>query len=209
MNTKFLSQLSHFLILVTSVAFTVPRPLTLYKMILPRPGAVTHKTRTINGNVVTYQNLFAQNLTTNSLPALSFVVPFIWPNIDSTYLPIEWRNDLNGWYTSDFNNTGTSLTVTLTNPIASSVLMGELADLTGSGQLPFTEPCQSGSPSCTPAPYPAETRHSTDLVPIFSLGAFEPEEVKRFDLSFTYSFGDGKVEALPLRVYRQYRLSYP
>ena len=27
--------------------------------------------------------------------------------------------------------------------------------------------------------------------------AFDPEEVKRFDLSFTYSYGDGKVEALP------------
>jgi len=198
MNTKFLSQLSHFLILVTSVAFTVPASAyTLQDDPSSTWSGDSSTIRTINGNVVTYQNLFAQNLTTNSLPALSFVVPFIWPNIDSTYLPIEWRNDLNGWYTSDFNNTGTSLTVTLTNPIASSVLMGELADLTGSGQLPFTEPCQSGSPSCTPAPYPAETRHSTDLVPIFSLGAFEPEEVKRFDLSFTYSFGDGKVEALP------------
>lgn len=155
-------------------------------------------TRSIIGNVVTYQNLFARNDTTSPLPALSFAIPFAWPNVDdSTYLPMQWRNDLNGWYTSNFNNTGTSLTVSLTSPVASSVLMGNLADLTGNQQLPLTEPCQSGSISCTDAPFPPETRNSTDLIPVFSLGAFAPNETKRFDLSFTYSFGDQRVGALP------------
>ncbi|WP_256325229.1 PEP-CTERM sorting domain-containing protein [Nitrosospira sp. Nsp18] len=153
--------------------------------------------RSISGNVVTYQNLFARNDTADPLPALSFAIPFAWPNVDnSTYLPMQWRNDLNGWFTDNFNNTGTSLTVSLTGPAASTVLMGDLADLTGSQPLPLTEPCQSGSVSCTDAPYPPETRNSTDLIPIFSLGAFAPNETKRFDVSFTYSFGDQRVEAL-------------
>ena len=154
--------------------------------------------RSISGNVVTYQNLFARNDTADPLPALSFAIPFAWPNVDnSTYLPMQWRNDLNGWFTDNFNNTGTSLTVRLTAPTASSVLMGNLADLTGSQPLPLTEPCQSGSVSCTDAPYPPETRDSSDLIPIFSLGAFAPNETKRFDVSFTYAFGDQRVGALP------------
>jgi hypothetical protein len=61
----------------------------------------------------------------------------------------------------------------------------------------LTEPCQSGSVSCTDAPYPPETRDSSDLIPIFSLGAFAPNETKRFDVSFTYAFGDQRVGALP------------
>jgi hypothetical protein len=159
--------------------------------------------RSIIDNVVTYQNLFARNDTTSPLPALSFAIPFAWPNVDdSTALPMQWRNDLNGWYTNNFNNTGTSLTVSLTSPAASSVLMGDLADLTGSQPLPLTEPCR-GSISCTDQPLPPEpllppeTRNSTDLIPIFSLGAFAPNETKRFDVSFTYSFGDQRVGALP------------
>ena len=160
--------------------------------------------RSISGNVVTYQNLFARNDTADPLPALSFAIPFAWPNVDSsTALPMQWRNDLNGWYADNFNNTGTSLTVSLTSPAASSVLMGDLADLTGSQPLPLTEPCRSGSISCTDQPLPPEpllppeTRNSTDLIPIFSLGAFAPHETKRFDVSFTYAFGDQRVGALP------------
>ncbi|SFO00209.1 PEP-CTERM sorting domain-containing protein [Nitrosospira briensis] len=198
MNIKLLSKLSSFVIIAASLVFTVPAAAyTLQDDPSSTWSGDSLTTRTINGNVVTYQNLFAQNLTSNSLPALSFAIPFIWPNIDTTYVPMEWRNDLNGWYTSNFNNTGTSLTVSLTSPVASAVFMGELADLTGSQQLPLTEPCQAGSPSCTPAPYPPETRNLTDLIPIISLGAFAPDETKRFDLSFTYSFGDQRVEALP------------
>lgn len=53
-------------------------------------------TRSINGNVVTYENLFAQNLTAIPLPSLNFAIPFIWPDADSTFMPMQWRNDLNG-----------------------------------------------------------------------------------------------------------------
>ena len=109
---------------------------------------------------------------------------------------MEWRNDLNGWFSSDFNNTGTSLTVTLANPNASSIAMGQIADLSGSAQYPLTEPCSSGSPSCWPAPYPQETRELGDQIPVLSLGAFAPNETKRFDLSFNYAYGDQRGGAL-------------
>ncbi|SEK81113.1 PEP-CTERM sorting domain-containing protein [Nitrosovibrio tenuis] len=151
---------------------------------------------TFVGNTITYQNLYAQNLTANSLPGLSFAIPFIWPLAESGAIPMQWRNDLNGWYTNDFNNMGTSLTVSLTAPASSSVAMSEIADLTGSQQLPLTEPCQSGSPSCTPAPYPSETRNLDDRIPVIALGAFAPNETKNFDVSFTYTFGDQRTGAL-------------
>jgi len=157
-------------------------------------------TTSVNGNVYTIQNLYAENLTNNTLPALNFVVPFIWPRIDdlggSTYEPMQWSNNLNGWHTDNFNQTGLSLTVQLSGPASSPIAMSEIADLTGTAQLPLTEPCSSGSPSCIPASYPTETVNLTDLVPLISLGEFAPNEKKYFDLSFTYAFGD-QSDALP------------
>lgn len=198
MNVKYINWSFSLVLLTASAAFAAPAAAFTFQ---DDPSSTwsgdSSTTRTFAGNTVSYHDLYAQNLTSNPLPGLSFVVPFVWPNVDSTYLPMQWRNDLNGWYSNNFNNTGTSLTVTLTSPTASSVAMGELADLTGSQQLPLTEPCQSGSSSCTPAPYPSETRNLTDSIPLISLGAFAPNETKRFDLSFTYSFGDQRVEALP------------
>ena len=201
MNThNFISRLFGLAMIATSIIVAAPATAFTFQ---DDPSSTwdgdSLTTRSIIGNVVTYQNLFARNDTTSPLPALNFAIPFAWPNVDdsTTYLPMQWRNDLNGWYTNNFNNTGTSLTVSLTSPVASSVLMGNLADLTGNQQLPLTEPCQSGSISCTDAPFPPETRNSTDLIPVFSLGAFAPNETKRFDLSFTYSFGDQRVGALP------------
>jgi hypothetical protein len=200
MNTyNFISRLFGLAMITTSIVVAAPAAAFTFQ---DDPSSTWNgdelTERSINGNVVTYQNLFARNDTADPLPALSFAIPFAWPNVDnSTYLPMQWRNDLNGWFTGNFNNTGTSLTVSLTGPAASSVLMGDLADLTGSQPLPLTEPCQSGSVSCTDAPYPPETRDSSDLIPIFSLGAFAPNETKRFDVSFTYSFGDRRVGALP------------
>jgi hypothetical protein len=144
---------------------------------------------------------FKPNLTNDPLPALSFAIPFVWPVLNKDtpsemQVPMQWRNDLNGRFTDNFNNTGTSLTVTLTNADAPSVAMGDLADGTGSNQLPLTEPCMNGSPSCIPAPYPPETRNVSDRIPVISLGAFGPNETKGFDATFNYSFGDQRVGAL-------------
>lgn len=161
-------------------------------------GGDASTTTTFAGNTTTIHDLFAENLTGTPIPALSFAIPFVWPRIDGpsgpTYFPMEWRNDVAGWYTSDFNGTGVSLTVSLTNPGAGSVPMGDLADVTGGRQLPLTEPCTPGpmAPSCTPGPQPPETRSVTDAIPIISLGAFDAHELKRFDISFTYTYGDGR-----------------
>jgi hypothetical protein len=198
MNTyNFISRLFGLAMITTSIVVAAPAAAFTFQ---DDPSSTWDGDATPNiiGNVITYQNFFARNDTADPLPSLSFAIPFAWSRVDdSTYLPMQWRNDLNGWFTNNFNNTGTSLTISLTSPAASSVLMGNLADLTGSQPLPLTEPCQSGSISCTDAPFPPETRNSTDLIPIFSLGAFAPNETKRFDVSFTYSFGDQRVGALP------------
>jgi hypothetical protein len=197
MNNDFLIKFAGLVVIAASIAFAAPATAFTLR---DDPSSTWRRdastTASTNGNIYTVHELLVQNLTSNSLPELGFTVPFVWQRIGetSTYLPMEWRNDLNGWFTSNFNNTGTSLTVSLTNPPASSVLMGNLADLTGSQQLPLTEPCSSGSPSCiTGTGQPPETRNSTDLVPLFSLGAFAPNEEKRFDVSFTYAFGDGRM----------------
>jgi hypothetical protein len=198
MNANLASRLLGLVIVTSSAAFAVPAAAFTFQ---DDPSSTwsgdASTTRTFAGNTVTYHDLYAQNLTANSLPGLSFAIPFAWANVDSSYLPLQWRNDVNGWYTNDFNNTGTSLTVSLTGPASSLVAMSEIADLNGSQQLPLSEPCQSGSPSCTPAPYPPETRNLGDHIPVISLGAFAPNETKRFDLSFTYSFGDQRAGALP------------
>lgn len=194
MNTKLLRRLSSLAIIATSLTFTVPAAAYTFR---DDPSSAWGRDSLtaphINGNVYTVENLLVQNTTANSLPELNFTIPFAWQKIGDTYLPMEWRNDLNGWYSNNFNNTGTSLTVKLTSPVAGSVAMGELADLSGSQQLPLTEPCFSGSPSCQSGEgQPSETRNTTDLIPVFSLGSFAPNEAKRFDVSFTYTFGDNR-----------------
>ncbi|SFU34133.1 PEP-CTERM sorting domain-containing protein [Nitrosospira multiformis] len=194
MSTKLLRWLSSLAIIATSLTFTVPAAAyTFWDDPSSAWGGDLLTADHTSGNVYTVENLLVQNTTANSLPELNFTIPFAWQLVGETYLPMEWRNDLNGWYTSNFNNTGTSLTVKLTSPVANTVAMGELADLTGSQQLPLTEPCFSGSPSCQSGiGQPPETRNTTDLIPVFSLGSFAPNEAKRFDVSFTYTFGDNR-----------------
>ena len=198
MNNEFFVKFSGLVLIAASIASAAPAAaFTMRDDPSSAWGGDASTTASTNGNIYTVHDLLVQNLTSDSLPELSFTVPFAWQKVDdlgqTTYLPMEWRNDLNGWFINNFDNTGTSLTVSLTSPSASSVLMGDLADLTGSLQLPLTEPCSSGSPSCiTGTGQPPETRSLTDAVPLFSLGAFGPNEEKRFDVSFTYAFGDGR-----------------
>lgn len=155
---------------------------------------------TVSGNVITYSGFQATNITGNSLPELQFTVPFIWPRTgdaiagDLIFHPMDWSNSRNGWYTDNFDGSGTSLTVQLTNPGVGSVLMGNLADISGLKQLPLTSPCAdpSYSASCQQVPYSSETRSLTDLVPVFSLGQFAPNQTKSFDVAFTYNWGDNR-----------------
>lgn len=198
MNTKLLIRLSGLAVIASSLAFTAPASAYTFRDDPSSTwGGDSLTTPNTNGNVYTVENLLVQNTTANALPELNFAIPFAWQRFDdigqTTYQPMEWRNDLSGWYISNFNNTGTSLTLRLTSPTAGSVLMGNLADVTGSQQLPLTEPC-TGSPSCIGGVgQPAETRNTTDLIPMLSFGSFASNETKRFDVSFTYTFGDNRV----------------
>lgn len=151
-------------------------------------------TASISGNVYTVKNYSAENLTDNFLPELGFIIPFAWPKDDlGNRFPMDGQAD-GSWYTSDYSSTGVSLTITETTPGVGSVLMGDVADLTGTQQLPLEMPCLStSSPSCLGAPWPHETRNASDQIPFFSLGAFGPHEVKHFDISFTYNWGDHRV----------------
>jgi hypothetical protein len=201
MNANLASRLLSVVIVTSSAAFAVPAAAFTFQDDPSSTWGGDPSNHTFAGNTITYHDYSVTNETSNTLPGLSFAIPFLWPLIDdSTRVPLQWRNDLNGWYTSDFNNTGTSLTVSLTGPASSPVAMSEIADLTGSQQLPLTEPCLSGSPSCTQAPpqtfLPPETRNLDDRIPVFSLGAFAPHETRSFDVSFTYSFGDQREGAL-------------
>jgi hypothetical protein len=101
---------------------------------------------------------------------------------------MQWDNNLHGWYASDFNNTGTSLTVIPTSSLTTTgyVSMGDLADGTGVTQLPLTSNA-----------YGLETSNATNNIPLFSLGTFAPNEIKHFDLTFTYKYGNGIGDALP------------
>lgn len=162
----------------------------------------------ISGNTVTYHNLVAQNVTSDTLPDLKFAIPFLWTQntriFVTQYENLSWRNDLNGWYMANLSDGftySTTMTVQLSSPTAEFVPMGNIADLTGIQQLPLTEPCQSGSPSCQSSlPYQPETRQSTDAIPVISLGAFGPNESKTFDISFTFIFGDQRTGTLPIQI---------
>ena len=153
-------------------------------------------TTSVSGSGFTWMNLFALNETGDALPELNFVVPFIWPIVGGPadrIAPMEWTSD-GGWHTDDFNGTGVSLTVHVTNPNVQLVRMGDLADRSGGTQLPLRTPCLDlgSSVSCQQVPWPAQTRTESDHVPIFSLGPFGPNEEKRFDLAFTYDWGDDR-----------------
>lgn len=194
-----------FIMAAASVAFAVPAAAFTFR---DDPSSAWRgdksKEGIIDGNTIIYHDVFqARNLTNAPLPELNFAIPFVWPVLNKgtpseIQVPMQWRNDRNGWFTDNFNNTGTSLTVTLTNADRPSVAMHDLADVTGSNQLPLTEPCMNGSPSCVPPTpeTPPETRNLDDRIPVISLGTFAPNETKSFDVAFNYSFGDQRVGAL-------------
>ena len=145
-------------------------------------------------NTIVYSGRMATNGAT-AQPDIGLFVPFIWPN-DMTKSPtqqaISWNNRLNGWYSQNFDNLGTSLLVTLDIPTPNNtpngtVLAGQVAD--GTGVSVFGP--SSDSPNVG-APYPPETLAATDALPFVDLGSFAAGESKPFSLIFTYTFGDGR-----------------
>ena len=144
-----MKKLTRLFIVTTTIVFTFPAAAyTLQDDPGSTWGGDGSTTSSISDNVITYQGFYAQNLTPDARQ-LSFIVPFIWPRIGngSDRFAMQWDNAINSWYTSNFNNTGTSLTVSLTSDTSSVsyVPMGTVADLTGVQQLPLTE---RSSPIC-------------------------------------------------------------
>lgn len=90
--------MSSLAIIATSLTFTVPAAAYTFRddpsSAWGRDPLTADHT---NGNVYTVENLLVQNTTANSLPELNFTLPFAWQKVGETYLPMEWRNDLNGW----------------------------------------------------------------------------------------------------------------
>lgn len=194
MHSRISKKMSCIALVITCIAYTSSAAaFSLRDDPFSTWGGDALTSTTISGNVIKIENMSATNLTTNFLPELSFVIPFVWPRNGTDRLPMDGQAD-GSWHTSDFNSTGVSLTITETNPGVGSVPMGDIADVTGIQQLPLEAPClSSSSPSCQMVPWPHETRNSSDQIPIFSLGAFGPNEVKHFDISFTYNWGDNRV----------------
>ena len=106
------------------------------------------------------------------------------------------RNDKDGWFTPDFDRTGTGLLVTL--HIATP---DEAPDSrTAAGSVAADETLtEVFGPTSTLAgvPFPEETLDPEDLLPFIGLGGFAPEEAEPFDLVFTCHWGErGPVDAL-------------
>jgi hypothetical protein len=149
----------------------------------------------IAGDTIVLTGAQAVNLADEALPDLGLLVPFAWPRVDNpdgsvTRVALDWDNEKDGWFTPDFEGTGTSLLVTLhiatpEEALNSRIAAGSVAaDETLTGVL---------GPTSTLAgvTFPEEMLEPGDLLPFVDLGGFAPEEAKPFDLVFTYHWGDG------------------
>lgn len=152
-------------------------------------------------NTRTIRNLRARNFSDTTIPQLSFLTPWVWPKQkDNTFVNMTWRNDLNGWYTDNYEDT--NLLIKLDKFFLEGVpgtigklRIGDVADNTGKAQLPLTQPCNHNSPSCygdLSSSFPLQTRNLDDKIPVLDLGSFLPNEIKSFDVVFKYEFGDNR-----------------
>jgi hypothetical protein len=167
----------------------------------------------IEDDTITYTDLAAINNDLAAKPDISLYVPFAWarlatengvpnpdPNANGEHIdiPLTWDNCRGGWYTEDFNGTGTSLLVTLdivTRPTNitpdEQIAAGKVADgpsLTMVNVLASADVVQQDPEG---AALPPERLTLHDRVPIADLGSFGPGETKNFELALTYHWGDG------------------
>ena len=104
-------------------------------------------------------------------------------------VPLAWDDQEHGWFTPDFNGTGTGLLLTLRiatpdGAPEARVAVGEVAnDEALTEAIPLT--------SAALVPFPEETLRPEDELPFADLGGFAPGEAKPFDLVFTYHWGEG------------------
>lgn len=132
------------------------------------------------GNSIAYTNFRAINVSPLPLSELGVIVPWIFPTPEAVPYSMEWSNALNGWVNNNYQ--GTSLLVTLDN-VPGRLRFGDIAADSGTSPLDSTRIALGI----------AETRQPGDLVPFLDLGSFAPHQIKAFDLTFTFHFGDGRL----------------
>lgn len=172
-------------------------------------NSVTANIDTVN-NTRTIHNLIAGNFSNNP-SHIYFYSPWFWPKTSNgSYVNMEWRNDLGGWYTSGFDDTtllvkisnfflgGASINDPKVQMSVGNLQFDEVADVTGQLPLPSTQPCaltpQQNSPSCYPSDpsAPLQTIDGAAQPPLLDLGIFAPNSRKYFDIETSFIFGDSR-----------------
>jgi hypothetical protein len=166
-------------------------------------------TFTIDHNTITYTGFTVIN-GPEPKSEIDLYEPFLWarlatdpsdPNAEGAHrdIPLTWNNRKDGWFTEDFDGTGTSLLVTLdivTLPDDTpdgKVAAGKVAsgpDLTSVFLLELASQ-HDGT---------LEVLQPGDKVPFANLGSFEAHQTKDFELVFTYHWGKGPHPDTALRV---------
>jgi len=147
-------------------------------------------------NTIRLADIQAVNLIDQPLSDVGFFLAATWPRVFNpdgslTSFALTWRNDLNGWYTGNFDSTGTSLLVTATLETPNNTPNGRLAVGSVAADQTLTQPLEDltslfifdGLPE-TPAP--------GDLMPFVDLGSLLPLGANSVDLVLTYNWGDGR-----------------
>jgi hypothetical protein len=152
----------------------------------------------VTGNTAVQTGGLAVNLTEQALPDLGLLVPYAWPRLPDApdgspvRVPLTWDGARDGWFTPDFDGTGTSLLLTLRIATPGDAPDERLAV----GSVADDAALTVGIPLASTAlvPFPEETLRPEDELPFVDLGSFAPGEAKPFDLVFTYHWGDGTTD---------------
>jgi PEP-CTERM motif-containing protein len=145
-------------------------------------------------NTIRLADIQAVNLIGQGLPDVGFFVPSMWPRIFNpdaslSSFALTWRNDLNGWFTGNFDSSGTSLLVTASIQTPNNTPNGRIAAGSVADDQSLTRPLQDLTFTFDGLP---ETLAPGDLVPFIDLGSFSPFEAKSLDLVLTYHWGDNR-----------------
>lgn len=143
------------------------------------------------GNTRNINGVKAVNIGESTLDA-GYVVPFVWSVLeDGSGVSLNWENDLDGWFTEDYDGLGTSLLIQSSLP--ERLRLGDIADITGTSALPLTQPCND-NPSCVPLPpfLSPVTQQADDEIPFLNLGSLAAGESKSFDQAFSFDFEDDR-----------------
>src|SRR5690242_5153811 len=127
---------------------------------------------------------------------VGFFLTATWPRVFNpdgslTSFALTWRNDLNGWYTGDFDSTGTSLLVTATLETPNKTPNARLAAGSVAADQTLTQPLQDLTNLFVFDGLP-EVPAAGDLMPFVDLGSLPPLGAKSVDIVLTYHWGDDR-----------------